>query len=90
MAATRDEAHSAFDRAQARFSAKYPKRPWSVWLKIDKEMLTFYDFPAEHWMYIRTTKPIASTCATASPFTHETDSQLWLSRHHIGDGLQAS
>ena len=27
-------------------------------------LLTFYDFPAEHWMHIRTTNPIESTFAT--------------------------
>jgi transposase-like protein len=31
----------------------------------DREvLLTFYDFPAEHWVHIRTTKPIESTFAT--------------------------
>lgn len=28
------------------------------------EMLTFYDFSAEHWKHIRTTNPIESTFAT--------------------------
>jgi transposase-like protein len=27
-------------------------------------LLTFYDFPAEHWKHIRTTNPIESTFAT--------------------------
>jgi transposase-like protein len=27
-------------------------------------MLTFYDFPAEHWKHLRTTNPIESTFAT--------------------------
>ena len=27
-------------------------------------MLTFYDFPAEHWVHLRTTNPIESTFAT--------------------------
>ena len=34
-------------------------------LKKDKEvLLTFYEFPAEHWRHIRTTNPIESTFAT--------------------------
>ena len=34
-------------------------------LRKDKEeLLTFYDFPAEHWLHIRTTNPIESTFAT--------------------------
>jgi transposase-like protein len=28
------------------------------------ELLTFYDFPAEHWIHLRTTNPIESTFAT--------------------------
>jgi transposase-like protein len=28
------------------------------------ELLTFYDFPAEHWKHMRTTNPIESTFAT--------------------------
>jgi putative transposase len=27
-------------------------------------LLTFYDFPAEHWRHLRTTNPIESTFAT--------------------------
>ena len=27
-------------------------------------MMTFYDFPAEHWSHLRTTNPIESTFAT--------------------------
>ena len=27
-------------------------------------MLTFYDFPAEHWKHVRTSNPIESTFAT--------------------------
>jgi len=29
-----------------------------------EELLAFYDFPAEHWVHIRTTNPIESTFAT--------------------------
>ena len=71
MAATRDEAHTAFDRAQARFSAKYPKA-MACLAKDRKEMLAFYDFPAEHWTHIRTTNPIESTFATVRLRTKRT------------------
>jgi len=34
-------------------------------LKKDRDvLLTFYDFPAEHWIHIRTTNPIESVFAT--------------------------
>ena len=31
---------------------------------VEAELLAFYDFPAEHWLHIRTTNPIESTFAT--------------------------
>jgi transposase-like protein len=34
--------------------------------------LTFYDFPAEHWLHIRTTNPIESTFATVRLLTSKT------------------
>lgn len=33
-------------------------------LKDRENLLTFYDFPAEHWKQLRTTNPIESTFAT--------------------------
>ncbi|MEA3417120.1 MAG: transposase, partial [Thermodesulfobacteriota bacterium] len=33
-------------------------------LKDRDVLLTFYDFPAEHWRHIRTTNPIESTFST--------------------------
>ena len=35
-------------------------------------LLTFYDFPAEHWMHIRTTNPVESTFATVRLRTTKT------------------
>ena len=35
-------------------------------------MLTFYDFPTEHWVQLRTTKPIVSTFATVRLRTDKT------------------
>ncbi len=47
----------------ATFEAKYPKA--TACLAKDREvLLTFYDFPAEHWVHLRTTNPIESTFAT--------------------------
>ena len=63
MAETREAAHTAFDRTLKRFDAKYPKAMER--LRKDREaLLAFYDFPAEHWVHIRTTNPIESTFAT--------------------------
>ncbi len=71
MAPTRDEAYAAFDRTLARFSSKYPKAMECL-TKDREEMLAFYDFPAEHWVHIRTTNPIESTFATVRLRTKRT------------------
>lgn len=42
---------------------KYPKAT-NCLLKDRVELLAFYDFPAEHWVHLRTTNPIESTFAT--------------------------
>lgn len=63
MAETRDEAYTAFDRTVKRFQAKYPKAMECL-AKDREELLAFYDYPAEHWVHIRTTNPIESTFAT--------------------------
>jgi transposase-like protein len=63
MAATKADADQAFDLFVATYQAKYPKA--SECLAKDREvLLTFYDFPAEHWIHLRTTNPIESTFAT--------------------------
>jgi len=63
MAPTRAEGYKAFDAFAEMFEAKYPAAVEC--LKKDREvLLTFYDFPAEHWIHIRTTNPIESTFAT--------------------------
>jgi len=63
MAETREKAMDAFENTLVRFEAKYPKA--MECLSKDKdELLAFYDFPAQHWVHIRTTNPIESTFAT--------------------------
>jgi transposase-like protein len=63
MAPTRAEAEQAFDHFVEVYRAKYPKAVEC--LSKDREaLLTFYDFPAEHWVHLRTTNPIESTFAT--------------------------
>jgi len=63
MASTKAEAEKAFDGFVATFEAKYPKA--AACLEKDRRaLLAFYDFPAEHWVHLRTTNPIESTFAT--------------------------
>jgi putative transposase len=63
MADTRQAAHQAFDSFLATYNAKYPKACECL-AKDRDELLTFYDFPAEHWKHLRTTNPIESVFAT--------------------------
>ena len=48
---------------EAAYGAKFPK---AVAKSTDdvEQLLAFYDFPAEHWVHLRTTNPIESTFAT--------------------------
>src|SRR5947209_2033623 len=57
------KADKAFDLFVATYEAKYPKATECL-VKDRGVLLSFYDFPAEHWMHIRTTNPIESTFAT--------------------------
>jgi len=71
MAETKIDAEKAFDYFIDVYGAKYPKA--ADCLAKDREsLLTFYDFPAEHWIHIRTTNPIESTFATVRLRTAKT------------------
>ena len=63
QAADKDEAKRHFDAFVNSYEAKYPKAVQCMEKDRDA-LLTFYDFPAEHWRHIRTTNPIESTFAT--------------------------
>jgi putative transposase len=63
MAETRQSANQAFDSFLSTYEAKYPKA-CACLAKDRDELLTFYDFPAEHWKHLRTTNPIESVFAT--------------------------
>jgi len=60
---TRSEADKAMEAFAEVYQAKYPKAVHCL-LKDRESLLRFYDFPAEHWVHIRTTNPIESTFAT--------------------------
>jgi transposase-like protein len=62
-AASRAAAEKAFDQFVSTYEAKHPKATECL-VKDRDALLTFYDFPAEHWRHIRTTNPIESTFAT--------------------------
>lgn len=75
MAETKQEAEKAFDHFIESYEAKYPKA--TECLAKDREvLLTFYDFPAEHWTHLRTTNPVESTFATVRLRTNKTRGML--------------
>lgn len=63
MAETKAKAQAAFDQFIERFGAKYPKAVECL-IKDREMLLAFYDFPAEHWVHIRSTNVIESAFAT--------------------------
>lgn len=71
MAETKAAADRAFDLFVTTFDAKYP-RAVECLTKDREVLLTFYDFPSEQWIHIRTTNPIESTFATVRLRTRRT------------------
>ena len=61
----------AIDQFEATYGAKYPKAVDKV-LKDREVLLTHFDFPAEHWIHLRTTNVIESTFATVKLRTRKT------------------
>jgi transposase-like protein len=60
---TKEQANNAMNDCIARYKIKYPK-PTKCLEKDRTSLLTFYDFPAEHWGHLRTSSPIESVFAT--------------------------
>jgi transposase-like protein len=69
MADTKAHAETAFERFITSYGGKYPKATECL-TKDRTELLAFYDFPAEHWIHIRSSNVIESTFAT---IRHRTD-----------------
>ena len=62
-APTRAEAEAGSDAFAVEYEAKYPKAVTSL-RRDQAQLLTFYDFPAEHWRHLRTTNIVESPFAT--------------------------
>ena len=63
QAESRADAERAFDLFVKTYEVKYPKAAQCL-QKDHEELLAFYDFPAQHWLSIRTSNPIESTFGT--------------------------
>ena len=59
----RDHARDAAKAFDNEFRAKWPKAADKIRDDLD-QLLTCYDFPAEHWIHLKTSNPIESTFAT--------------------------
>jgi len=71
QAETRAAASAAFDFFIEAYGVKWDKAVAKL-VKDRDALLTFYDFPAEHWKHIRTSNPIESTFATVRHRTKRT------------------
>jgi transposase-like protein len=60
-----DKTHAldAVKKFETAYGAKFPKAVAKIVDDVD-QLLAFYDYPAEHWVHLRTTNPIESTFAT--------------------------
>jgi putative transposase len=63
QAEDRDHAVAAMNAFAADYGPKWPKAVAKVTGDAEA-LLAFYDFPAEHWVHLRTTNPVESTFAT--------------------------
>jgi len=63
QAEDKDHARKAAEAFADAYSAKWPKAAAKITDDLDV-LLEFYDFPAQHWIHLRTTNPIESTFAT--------------------------
>jgi putative transposase len=74
-AETRSAAEAAIDIFAEKYGAKYA-RAVECLTKDRDALLTFYDFPAEHWDHLRTSNPIESVFATVRHRTVRTKGSL--------------
>jgi transposase-like protein len=70
-AENKEAADLAIDQFEATYGAKYPKALDKV-LKDRDVLLAHFDFPADHWVHLRTTNAIESTFATVKLRTRKT------------------
>ena len=70
-AENKEAADLAIDQFEATYGTKYPKAVDKV-LKDREVLLAHFDFPADHWVHLRTTNAIESTFATVRLRTRKT------------------
>lgn len=68
---TRSDAREAFAHFKTVYEAKHPKAVATVERNLER-LLSFYDFPAEHWSHLRSSNVIESAFATVRHRTRKT------------------
>jgi transposase-like protein len=68
---SRNDALEEIDRFSQEFNVRYPKAVETL-LKDQDQLLTFFDFPAQHWIHLRTSNAIESTFSTVKARTRKT------------------
>ena len=71
----RATAEAAITTLAEKYAAKYEKAVTCL-IKDRDRLMTFYDFPAEHWDHLRTSNPIESVFATVRHRTVRTKGAL--------------
>jgi hypothetical protein len=83
-----EQAREAVTRFATEYGAKYPKAVTTLEKDADV-LLTFFDFPAEHWKHLRTSNVIESPFATVRLRQRVTEGR-GLPHEGALDGLQAA
>jgi len=68
---SRKDALEETDRFSQEFNARYPKAVETL-LKDQDQLLRFFDFPAQHWIHLRTSNAIESAFSTVKARTRKT------------------
>ena len=79
----KDHARAAATAFEDGCGAKFPKAVAKIVDDLE-QLLAFYDYPAEHWIHLRTTHPIESTFATVRPDQGRQGTGLQGRRHRHG------
>jgi hypothetical protein len=84
----RDHAVRAAHAFAHHFGGKWPKAVAKIVDDLDAR-LAFFDFPAEHWIHLKSTNPIVNVLDGAAPH-HPSHQGRRLASRRAGDGIQAS
>jgi Transposase, Mutator family len=82
----KDHARAAVNAFEAAYGAKFPKAAAKI-TDDAAQLLAFYDFPAEHWVHLRTTNPRVNF--RDGPAPEQGHQRPGLAGRRTGHGVQA-